>query len=180
MPEHVSDELRHTRLLQRSVVMERRKWLSVPGYRQLERRLCHELERYLTRYFSLMMREIPEPEQLYLYGAWGLEMRVFRHYTDIMRGTDHVGVAQTISVILQDEAEHTRMVHEEIGDRDFMNVQLLKWVRQTDDVVFEHIASRVLSLIEVQDQMSEFAPLYQRAFPVRKLVRHPETEMELR
>ncbi|WP_374031055.1 hypothetical protein [Bdellovibrio bacteriovorus] len=180
MPEHVSDELRHARLLQRSVVMERRKWLSVPGYRQLERRLCHELERYLTRYFSLMMREIPEPEQLYLYGAWGLEMRVFRHYTDIMRGTDHVGVAQTISVILQDEAEHTRMVHEVIGDRDFMNVQLLKWVRQTEDVVFEHIASRVLSLIEVQDQMSEFAPLYQRAFPVRKLVRHPETEMELR
>ncbi|MFV8249257.1 ferritin-like domain-containing protein [Bdellovibrio bacteriovorus] len=180
MPEHVSDELRHARLLQRSVVMERRKWLSVPGYRQLERRLCHELERYLTRYFSLMMREIPEPEQLYLYGAWGLEMRVFRHYTDIMRGTDHVGVAQTISVILQDEAEHTRMVHEEIGDRDFMNVQLLKWVRQTEDVVFEHTASRVLSLIEVQDQMSEFAPLYQRAFPVRNLVRHPETEMELR
>ncbi|WP_413584813.1 ferritin-like domain-containing protein [Bdellovibrio sp. HCB274] len=164
MPAHVEDEMRHAKLLQRSVLLERRRWLAVPGYKDLEHRLNRKLERYLVRFFSALVRELKDPEMLYLYGAWGLEMRVFKHYSDLVKWTDNVGVAYIVSDILEDEAEHTKMVNATLNEKNLLNPEILKFVRQMEEDIFEQIAAGVIEILAEFDLKPSFTPPYIGAF----------------
>ncbi|WP_413582134.1 ferritin-like domain-containing protein [Bdellovibrio sp. HCB288] len=164
MPAHVEDEMRHAKLLQRSVLLERRRWLAVPGYKELEHRLNRKMERYLGRFFSALVRELKDPEMLYLYGAWGLEMRVFKHYSELVKWTDNVGVAYIVSQILEDEAEHTQMVNASLNERNLLNPETLKFVRQMEEEIFESTASGVIQILQEFDQKDSFIPPYAKAF----------------
>ncbi len=178
MPEHVEDEMRHARLLHRTVLLDRRRMMAVEGFKELDHRLNRQLERYLVRYFSALVREIQDPDMLYFYGAWGLEMRVFKHYSDILKWTDNVGVAHTISAILADEAEHTKMVNTALNEQQLLNPELLKFVRQTEEEIFEKTAENAISILLEFDQKTAFAPPYKNAYtsvpaagPARPVVR---------
>jgi hypothetical protein len=164
MPEHVDDEMRHAKLLHRAVLLDRRRWLMVDGYKEFERRVNKQLERYLFLYFSTLVRKLKDPDMLYLYGAWGLEMRVFKHYSDIAKWTDNVAVAYTITSILEDEAEHTKMVNTSLNETGLLDPELLKFVRQTEEEIFEKVAKNMISLIMEFDQMAAFAPRYQNGW----------------
>ncbi|MBO9667263.1 MAG: ferritin-like domain-containing protein [Bdellovibrio sp.] len=164
MPEHVEDEMRHAKLLHRAVLLDRRRWLMVEGYKDFERRVNKQLERYLFLYFSTLVRKLKDPDMLYLYGAWGLEMRVFKHYSDIVKWTDNVAVAYTINSILEDEAEHTKMVNTSLNETGLLDPELLKFVRQTEEEIFEKISKNMISLMMEFDQVAAFAPPYQRGF----------------
>ncbi|WP_413575229.1 ferritin-like domain-containing protein [Bdellovibrio sp. HCB290] len=165
MPEHVEDELRHAKLLHRSVLLERRRWLAVPGYKELEHKLNRKMERYLGRFFSALVRELKDPEMLYLYGAWGLEMRVFKHYTDLVKWTDNVGVAYIVSQILEDEAEHTKMVNATLNEKNLLNPEILKFVRQMEEDIFEKTAADIIEILAEFDLKPSFMPPYIAAFP---------------
>ncbi|QLY26393.1 ferritin-like domain-containing protein [Bdellovibrio sp. KM01] len=180
MPEHVEDEMRHARMLHRSVLMDRRRLMMVEGYKELDHRLNRQLQRYLTRYFSALVREIKDADMLYLYGAWGLEMRVFKHYSDIIKWTDNVGVAHTITSILEDEAEHTQMVNTALNEQRLLNPELLKFVRQTEEEIFEKVAENAIALLLEFDQKANFAPPYRHAYSttLAKNVKVPITEAE--
>ncbi|WP_210415683.1 ferritin-like domain-containing protein [Bdellovibrio sp. ZAP7] len=164
MPEHVDDEMRHARMLHRAVLMDRRRLMMVDGYKELDHRLNRQLQRYLTRYFSALVREIKDADMLYLYGAWGLEMRVFKHYSDIIKWADHVGVAHTITSILEDEAEHTQMVNTALNEQHLLNPELLKFVRQTEEEIFEKVAENAIAILLEFDQKANFTPPYRHAY----------------
>ncbi|MEK2644034.1 ferritin-like domain-containing protein [Bdellovibrio sp. BCCA] len=164
MPAHVEDELRHAKLLQRSVLLQRRSWLAKCPYKEAELAMGHLLEKYLVLFFSSIMKRFKDPHSIYLYGAWGLEMRVFKHYTEIMKWTDDVGVAHTISGILIDETEHTHMVHTSLIERNILNPEALKWVRQLEEDLFESACKEALDLIFQLDEKPDFAPPYRHTF----------------
>jgi rubrerythrin len=109
MPAHVSDELRHSKLLRRAVQLERRRLSSRdPGYPQLEKTFMRGMRLYQMKLFSSLMKRFSEPDAIYLYGALALETRVFKHYKDLAQTTDHIGLSHVLSMILEEEAEHTR------------------------------------------------------------------------
>jgi hypothetical protein len=164
MPDHVADEMRHARLLHRAVLLDRRRWMMVEGYKELDHKLNRQLQRYLTRYFSALVREIKDPDMLYFYGANGLEMRVFKHYSDIIKWTDNVGVAHTITGILADEAEHTKMVNTALTEQQLLDPEILKFIRQTEEEIFEKVAENTIEILLEFDQKPNFAPPYRQAF----------------
>ncbi|WP_413943885.1 ferritin-like domain-containing protein [Bdellovibrio sp. HCB-162] len=164
MPGHVEDEIRHAKLLQRSVLLQRRSWLTKSSYKEAEFAMSRLLEKYLVLFFSSIMKNFKDPHSIYLYGAWGLEMRVFKHYTEIMKWTDDIGVAHAISGILVDETEHTHMVHTSLNEKNILNPEALKWVRQLEEDLFENACKEALDLILQFDEKPDFAPPYQHTF----------------
>ncbi|KYG70083.1 hypothetical protein AZI85_15455 [Bdellovibrio bacteriovorus] len=144
MVEHVQDEKRHAQLLRQTVLLRRRKYLQQPKYKVLEVRMRKATERYLVTYFSHVMKKFSDPEEIYLYGALGLEMRVFKHYAHLSETTHSIDVAFILDEILKDEAEHTQMVHLRLRDRGYIKPEILKWIRQTEEICFERAASQVL------------------------------------
>lgn len=144
MVEHVGDEKRHAQLLRQTVLLRRRKLLQQAKYKVLEVRMRKATERYLVTYFSHVMKKFSDPDEIYLFGALGLEMRVFKHYAQLSETTHSVDVAFILDEILRDEAEHTQMVHLRLKDRGFIKPEILKWIRQTEELCFERAASQVL------------------------------------
>lgn len=164
MPAHVDDEVRHAKLLQRCVLLGRRRWLLIRKYKEAELAMDHLLEKYLVLFFSSLMKKLDDPYSIYLYGAWGLEMRVFKHYTEVMKWSDNVGVAHTISGILVDETEHTHMIHASLNEKSLLDSEILKWVRHLEEELFEKMSEQAISLIQEFDKLSNFIPPYQKTF----------------
>ncbi|MFS4461055.1 ferritin-like domain-containing protein [Bdellovibrio sp. HCB2-146] len=158
MLSHIDDEVRHSRLLQRSVLLERRKYLHDPSYRQLERRMLHAMERYMLKFFSDLMHRYSSPEEIYLYGAWGLEQRVFKHYSDIVKETENIGVAQILDGIVIEEAAHAQMVHRSLAERKILSLEKFREVKQLEEGIFESSILGVIELLQGFDL--QFFPPY--------------------
>ncbi|XGC81147.1 ferritin-like domain-containing protein [Bdellovibrio bacteriovorus] len=160
MQEHVEDEIRHTQMLQRCILLDRRVYSKTEVYKKLEKSMIRASNRYLLGYFSALMKEIKEPEMLYLYGAWGLEMRVFKHYSEIQRSTDNMSLAHTIAVILNDEAEHTKMVNNNLTEKNLFDSEILKFVKQVEEEHFEKFCAQGIQLIIEAEAAGSFVPPY--------------------
>jgi rubrerythrin len=148
MIEHISDEERHAKQLQLTVLLDRRKYRQQEKYRDLELKMIHALEMYLLSFFSGIMKKYTDPHQLYLYGALGLEMRVFKHYTDLSKTTNSIHVAHSIESILADEAQHTQMVNSKLRIRNLIDPADIKWVRSIEEESFEAAALSILEYTE--------------------------------
>ncbi len=110
MPAHIADEVRHAKMLKRAVLIERRRLASQEvGYLKLERAFLRGIRLYQMKLFSSLMNQTNNPDAIYLYGALALETRVFKHYKELAQETDHIGLSHVLSVILEEEAEHTRL-----------------------------------------------------------------------
>lgn len=107
---HVEDELRHSKMLQRTVIIERRKLSRDARYLEMERGMLRAVRRYQLRLFSGIMKRTDDPETIYRFGAMALETRVFRHYKELLNETDHSGISHVLSCILEDETQHVMQV----------------------------------------------------------------------
>lgn len=147
MDEHVRDEERHARLLQRSVLLKRRKLLRNPEYAALESALQTSFQRYLGGLFAYLMKSVTDPDLLYAYGAVALESRVFKHYHRLLENLDDVGAAQVLKSILADEAGHLEIASASLRQQAGFDPEFLQELRNKEKELFQRVEQKALRIM---------------------------------
>ena len=119
--EHLRDELRHSKMISRSIAQERRSRMlashSYAGhsYAGLERLCLRAMHLYQSRVFSMAYSNDLGAMQRYSIVSFLLETRVLRHYKSLSSSTAHIGLSHVLATILEDERRHVRSFTKKIN-----------------------------------------------------------------
>lgn len=148
MAEHVSDEERHQRLIQRSVLLQRRRFRSDASYGKLESAFQASLQLYLRSLFAFLLKADLSPHLVYAYGALALESRVFKHYSTFVSHCDDVGAAHTLKRVLADETTHMETIQSYLRNLEGFDPQFLQSVRQKEAGFFARAEQKALAALK--------------------------------
>lgn len=148
MPDHVADELRHSKMLQRTVLLERRRLSRNEAYARMEQGMMRAMKRYQLRLFSSIMKRTSDPDLIYYYGALALETRVFRHYKQLSQEVDHIGVSHVLGAVLADELEHTRQVSGALKEAAGADTDEYREISKIENQAWQEMSDRARALIE--------------------------------
>ncbi|MDR3607711.1 MAG: ferritin-like domain-containing protein [Oligoflexia bacterium] len=143
--EHVNDEIRHGQMLQRSVLLDRRRNSRDPAYFALESGLIAHMDTYLNTIFGYAKKRGTNPMSTYRIGARALESRVFRHYMELEKSTDHLLVAQTLSMVLQDEIRHAQIVQSTSSEPEEIDFEHAAYERLSRKIIRQTSIEKVAS-----------------------------------
>ncbi len=119
-----------------------------PGYVRMEKRMLNAVEVYLLGLFSFILKQVEDPEQIYLYGAHALESRVFRHYADVIKETNQIGVAHVIGTILQDEAAHLSDASAGLKAAGCLSQETFKEIQEVEKNLYERMVTKTAVFVE--------------------------------
>lgn len=115
--DHVQEEVRQGRALQRAVSRERKAFLAESGYEALEGAMRQEMDAYLFTLFGYAQKQISSIEEQYYVTAAVLDSRERRHYALLIPEFDHLLASQILSMNLREKCFESSEVQSESLER---------------------------------------------------------------
>ena len=157
--EHLQDELRHSKMISRSIALERRSRMlasndgtnndgsghSGPGhsYAGLERLCLRAMHLYQKRVFSMAQSNDLSAMERYSIVSFLLETRVLRHYKSLSASTAHIGLSHVLATILEDERRHVRSFTKKINAQ-FQDASFLRSLLAQEEILWKQMTSSLI------------------------------------
>ncbi|WP_291516479.1 long-chain fatty aldehyde decarbonylase [Bdellovibrio sp. ArHS] len=139
MDQHLQDEIRHQKILHRSVSLGRYTLRANPVYNFLQEKMCTQMLRYQNKIFAKVKQQVSEPELVYFYSTTLIEMRVFKHYSKLAATTSDILVSHVLGRILDDEKDHAQLFHRNLVQHPSYDEAYFAELREFERRCFERV-----------------------------------------